>query len=152
MPLSKQTVMLPEEMVTDIQQVYLSKGKSVHGSVQKTLLRGAELALAELRSVPQSEQVPGTGPHVAEHTTVGIVQPLKGDVPADTLTPRERELQNAIVALARTGDPDTIAVVELLLKPFIGVQVDDKQKTSGSGDPGRVQQGRGKTGNTRKAG
>ena len=46
---SKQTVVLPEQTVRDIQQMAMDRKEPVLGAVQRTLARGAELALAELR-------------------------------------------------------------------------------------------------------
>ena len=46
---TKQTVMLEADLVRQIQNQAMARNESVLGSVQRTLARGAELALAELR-------------------------------------------------------------------------------------------------------
>lgn len=48
MPESKQSVNLPVELVSRIQSAYIKKHGSARGAVQEILMRGAELALAEL--------------------------------------------------------------------------------------------------------
>jgi hypothetical protein len=95
MTLSKQTVMLPEDVVRDIQQSYLSRGKSVRGALQDTLLRGATLALAELRGVPLPGQI-GQDPQQSVKT--GTLSEFEG------LTAEEAEDLRLFLDMLRNGD------------------------------------------------
>lgn len=49
MPTSKQSVNVDVDLIAEIQNLYIKKNKSSYGAVQKTLERGVDLAVAELR-------------------------------------------------------------------------------------------------------
>jgi len=72
--MSKQTVNLSDQMVEEIQRCAMDRKEPVKGAVQRTLARGAELALAELRGV-----LPVTGGNIAPNTQSGVEKPKLRD-------------------------------------------------------------------------
>lgn len=57
MPVTKQSVSFDDEMAIEIQTLYLKIHRTMRGAMQSTLARGAELALAELRQIANSDAV-----------------------------------------------------------------------------------------------
>jgi hypothetical protein len=90
---------------------------------------------AEVLSQWLNGAVPASG--VQDHKPVPLTE--QGDdasVAADTLSPEERDLQHAVVALIRSDERGIAEAVKALLRPYVGVQFDDKKETAGNRNPG----------------
>src|SRR6185312_8459420 len=100
--MSKQTVNLPDQIVEEIQRCAMDRKEPVKGSVQRTLARGAELALAELRGnssvngqdIHPTAEVNVENPTIREYNSLHVVETARRM--AQTLKTAAAELETAL--------------------------------------------------------